>query len=117
MPDEKKMDGKQPPSTTEQFENLVSSGIGRYILRLYVSGATPKSLRAIDNIKRICETELTDRYSLEVIDVYQQPELLAQDQVIAAPTLIRQLPMPIRKLVGDLEDTEHVLKGLDLVKP
>jgi circadian clock protein KaiB len=115
MPEKKAKSGKEPLSRTEQFEALASSAV-RYVLRLYVSGATPKSLRAINNIKRICETELKDRYSLEVIDVYQQPELLAQDQVIAAPTLIRQLPIPIRKLVGDLEDSEHVLKGLDLVK-
>ena len=115
MPEKNKKADESPISRTEQFEALASSE-PRYVLRLYVSGATPKSLRAINNIKRICEDELKDRYSLEVIDVYQQPELLAQDQVIAAPTLIRQLPAPIRKLVGDLENNEHVLKGLDLVK-
>jgi circadian clock protein KaiB len=113
---EKKEDGQQPLSRTEEFEALATSETGHYILRLYVSGATPRSMRAIDNIKRICETTLKDHYTLEVIDVYQQPEMVTQDQVVAAPTLIRQLPMPVRKLVGDLEDSEHVLKGLDLVK-
>ncbi len=115
MPEKKRTAKSAPVSRTREFEQALKTGARRYILRLYVSGATPKSLRAIRNISRICETTLEGRYSLEVIDVYQQPELLAEDQVIAAPTLIRQLPLPVRKLIGDLEDKENVLKGLDLI--
>jgi circadian clock protein KaiB len=88
----------------------------RYLLRLYVVGATPRSQRAIANLREICETELAGRYELEVIDIYQQPTLGAGEQIIAAPTLIRKLPLPVRRLVGDMSDREHVLLGLD-IKP
>src|SRR5689334_11383573 len=73
-----------------------------YVLRLYVTGATPKSARAISNLKAICEEHLQGRYSLEVIDVYQQPELAQEANIIAMPTLVKQLPSPLRRLVGDL---------------
>ncbi len=85
-----------------------------YILRLYVAGTTPLSLRAITNMKRICEDHLRDRYDLEVIDIYQQPSLAEGEQIIAVPTLVKQLPAPLRRLIGDLSDTHHVLVGLDL---
>ena len=85
-----------------------------YLLRLYVVGATPRSQRAIANLREICETELAGRYELEVIDIYQQPTLGAGEQIIAAPTLIRKLPLPVRRLVGDMSDREHVLLGLDI---
>ncbi len=86
----------------------------KYVLRLYVTGATPQSIRAITNIKKICEEYLKNRYSLEIIDIYQQPSLAEGDQIIAAPTLIKKLPGPLKKLIGDLSNTEKVLLGLDL---
>lgn len=85
-----------------------------YLLRLYVTGSTPRSSRSIFNIRTLCEDRLLGRYKLEVIDIYQQPELARQEQIIAAPTLIKRLPLPLRKLVGDLSDSERVLAGLDL---
>lgn len=86
----------------------------KYILRLYVAGMTPNSLRAIDNIKKICEEHLQGRYELEVIDLYQQPVLAKGEQIIAAPTLIKKLPLPLRKVIGDMTNVERVLVGLDL---
>ncbi len=85
-----------------------------YLLRLYVTGATPKSLRAVDKIKAICEQHLKGRYHLEVIDIYQQPVLAAGEQIVAAPTLVKQLPAPLRRFIGDMADTERILLGLDL---
>jgi circadian clock protein KaiB len=86
----------------------------RYVLRLFVAGATPKSVRAIANIKKICEENLKGRYVLDVIDLYQQPQLAQGDQIIAVPTLIKKLPPPLRRIIGDLSNTERVLVGLDL---
>ncbi|MFH1025170.1 MAG: circadian clock KaiB family protein [Nitrospirota bacterium] len=86
----------------------------RYVLRLYVAGTTPKSVRAIENIKRICEEFLKGRYDLEVVDIYQQPVLAKGEQIIAAPTLIKKLPLPLRKFIGDMSATERILVGLDL---
>lgn len=86
----------------------------RYLLRLYVAGQTPKSLSAIANIKKICEENLQGRYELEVIDLYQQPQLAQGDQIIALPTLIKKIPPPLRRIIGDLSDTERVLVGLDI---
>ena len=85
-----------------------------YVLRLYVAGTTSKSIRAVANIKEICETSLKNRYDLEVIDIYQQPVLVKGEQIIAAPTLVKQLPLPLRKFIGDMSDTERILVGLDL---
>lgn len=85
----------------------------KYVLRLYVTGTTPKSQAAISNIKRICENELKGRYDLKVIDIYQQPALAQGEQIVAAPTLIKRLPLPLRRIVGDLSDVERVLFGLD----
>ena len=85
-----------------------------YLLRLYVTGVTPKSLRAIKNLKRICEEHLKGRYHLEVIDIYQQPVLAAGDHIIAAPTLVKHLPAPLRRFIGDMANTERILLGLDL---
>lgn len=87
----------------------------RYVLKLYVTGATARSLRAITNIKAICEQYLKGRYDLEVVDIYRRPALLRRDQIVAVPTLIKKLPVPLRFLVGDLSRTEQVLQGLDLV--
>jgi circadian clock protein KaiB len=88
----------------------------RYVLRLYVAGQTPKSVLAITNIRRICEEELQGQYDLQVIDLYQQPQLAQGEQIIAVPTLIKKLPPPLRRIIGDMSDTERVLVGLDLRK-
>jgi circadian clock protein KaiB len=86
----------------------------RYVLRLYVTGMTPRSTRAVENVRTICETHLHGRYDLEVIDIYQQPTLAKGEQIIAAPTLVKKLPLPLRRVIGDLSSTERVLVGLDL---
>jgi len=86
----------------------------RYVLRLYVTGMTPRSTRAVENVRTICEEHLHGRYDLEVIDIYQQPTLAKGEQIIAAPTLVKKLPLPLRRVIGDLSSTERVLVGLDL---
>lgn len=87
-----------------------------YILRLLVSGATPKSIEAIENIKKICEEYVPNQHELEVIDIYQQPQLATAERVVAAPTLVKKFPPPLRKLIGSLSDTEQALKKLGLEK-
>ena len=84
-------------------------------LRLYVAGQTPKSLAAFTNLKRLCEEHLKGRYTIEVIDLVENPQLAKDDQILALPTLVRKLPSPMRKIIGDLSNTEHVLVGLDLI--
>lgn len=86
----------------------------RYVLRMYIAGATPRSQQSIQNIRRICDEHLHGRYDLEVIDVYQQPTLAEGEQIVAAPTLIRHLPLPLRRFIGDMSDTDRILVGLDL---
>lgn len=86
----------------------------KYLLRLYVTGTTSKSVRAIQNVRRICEAHLQGRYELEVIDLYKNLPLARGDQIVAAPTLIKRLPAPLRKLIGDMSDEQRVLVGLDL---
>jgi circadian clock protein KaiB len=86
----------------------------KYVLRLYVSGSTLKSALAVKNIKRICEQHLKSRYDLEVIDIYQQPNLARDEQIVAVPTLIKRLPPPLRRVIGDLSNVKKVLLGLDL---
>ena len=88
----------------------------RYVLRLYIAGQTPKSVNAIANLKKICEENLQGRYELDVIDLYQQPQLAQGEQIIALPTLIRKLPPPLRRIIGDMSNTERVLVGLDIRK-
>ena len=83
-------------------------------LRLYVAGVTPNSLTAFENLKRLCEEHLSGRYRIEVVDLLEQPQLAKGDQILAIPTLVRRLPPPLRKIIGDLSDTERVLVGLDL---
>jgi circadian clock protein KaiB len=83
-------------------------------LRLYVAGTTPRSVAALENLKRVCETHLAGRYSIEVIDLLVNPRLAAGDQILAVPTLVRKVPEPIRKIIGDLSDEERVLVGLDV---
>jgi circadian clock protein KaiB len=86
----------------------------KYLLKLYVTGLTPQSVRAIDNLKEICESYLKGRYCLEIIDLYKNPSLAKGEQIIAAPTLIKKLPLPIRRIIGDMSNTERLLVGLDL---
>ena len=88
----------------------------RYVLRLYVSGMTPRSARAVKNLQAICDEYLQGRYDLEVVDIYQQPVLTKGEQIIAAPTLIKKLPLPMRRIIGDMSNKERVLLGLDLVR-
>lgn len=91
-----------------------STGAADYRLRLYVAGQTPKSLTAFANLKKICDEHLKGRYELEIIDLLQKPQLARGDQILAIPTLVRRLPEPVKKVIGDLSNTERVLVGLDL---
>lgn len=93
---------------------LEQDGEKIYLLRLYVAGQTRKSLTAFANLKRICEEHLQGRYKIEVVDLLEKPQLAKGDQILAIPTLVRQLPPPLKKIIGDLSDTERVLVGLDL---
>ena len=111
------MVNREPLDRADEFERAIASAgesHQRYVLRLYVTGSTPRSSRAIQNIRAICEKHLHGRYDLEVIDIHQQPVLARGEQIIAAPTLIKKLPAPLRKVVGDLSDSDRVLMGLDL---
>ena len=107
---------KKDSGTTETFEKLVAAPPPdeRYVLRLYVTGMTPRSTEAFAAIKALCEERLKGRYDLEVIDIYQHPQLAIDEQIIAVPTLVKKLPAPLRRLVGDLSNKERVLLGLDL---
>lgn len=87
---------------------------GHYHLRLYVAGQTVKSVAALANLKRVCEEHLAGRYDLEVIDLIEKPSLAAGDQILAIPTLVRRLPAPLKRIIGDLSNTEKVLVGLDI---
>ena len=103
---------------TEAFEEALRGGAlrrAKYILRLYVSGSSTRSLKAVQNLKRICEEHLPD-YDLEVIDIYENPTAAREEQIIAAPTLVKSLPHPLRKFVGDLSNTQKILIGLDIYK-
>jgi len=105
-------------SATEAFEEALKGGAlrrAKYILRLYVSGSSTRSLKAVQNLKRICEEHLPD-YDLEVIDIYENPTAAREEQIIAAPTLVKSLPHPLRKFVGDLSNTQKILIGLDIYK-
>jgi circadian clock protein KaiB len=86
----------------------------KFLLKLYVAGSTPRATLAIENLRRICESDLAGRYDLEIIDVLEHPELAEQDKILATPTLIKQLPPPLRRVIGDLSDSEKVLLGLEL---
>jgi len=101
--------------STEDFEKAVIAPLaGKYILRLYVAGATDRSRRAILRVRQLCETELKGNYELKVIDVYQQPILARDGQIVATPTLVRRLPKPVRRLIGNLSNTSGLFVGLDL---
>jgi circadian clock protein KaiB len=85
-----------------------------FLLRLYVAGQTPKSIRAFENLQEICRTHLGDQYRIEIVDLLENPQLARGDQIVAVPTLVRRLPPPIKKIIGDLSDSERVIVGLDL---
>ena len=118
-----KGNGKDPlksklRNTTEAFEEALKGPVlkrAKYILRLYVTGSSARSLRAVHNLKKICEEHLPD-YDLEVIDIYENPTAAREEQIIAAPTLVKKLPRPLRKFVGDLSNTQKILIGLDIYK-
>ena len=95
---------------------MSESGKDKYLLRLYITGTTSRSVLALTNLKKICEEYLEGRYELEVIDLYRMPSLAKDEQIIAAPTLIKKLPLPFRRIIGDMSDVEKVLMGLDLRK-
>ena len=98
----------------KQQKNPAEAKSDKWILRLYVAGSTPQSVHAIANIKKICEEHLKGRYDLEVIDLYKKPNLAKGEQIIAVPTLLKKLPLPLRRIIGDLSNLECVLIGLDL---
>jgi len=101
--------------TAKAYEKAIAeAGQQRYVLRLYVTGMTRRSTEAITNIKSLCEEHLHGRYDLEVIDIYQRPHLAHDEQIVAVPTLVKKLPEPLRRWIGDLSDLQSVLLGLDL---
>ena len=108
-----RLTGRNIRATFERAAEDIDSQ--RYVLKLYVTGKTPRSTRAVENLRAICDEYLEGRYDLEVIDIYQQPALLAGEQIIAAPTLVKKHPLPMRRLVGDMSNRARVLVGLDLV--
>jgi circadian clock protein KaiB len=106
-------------SATEAFETALNAGAlrrAKYILRLYVTGSSARSLKAVYNLRKLCEEHLPDDYDLEVIDINENPDAAREEQIIAAPTLVRKLPKPLRKFVGDLSNTQKILVGLDIYK-
>lgn len=103
-----------PVGTSIEEHSAQQTGEGCWQLRLYVAGQTQKSLAAIANLHKICDEHLQGRYRIEVIDLLKQPQLAAGDQILAVPTLVRNLPPPLRKIIGDLSNTERVLVGLDI---
>jgi len=103
------------PSATESMEKaLAKQSTEKYVLKLYITGMTPRSQEALRNIKKIMRDNFGDNYELEVIDIYQQPTLAKDDQIIAVPTLIKKLPSPLRRLIGDLSQEDRIILGLDL---
>ena len=112
----KRKSGKTSDEVKE-FEEALSrqASAERYVLSLFVTGSTPKSLRAIQNMRALCEERLHDRYKLKVIDIYQHPEHIKAEQIVVTPTLIKKLPLPLRKLIGDLSNKDRLLLGLDVV--
>jgi circadian clock protein KaiB len=97
-------------------DSLGAESAARYHLRLFVAGTTPRSARAIRNIRAICEDNLQGRYDLEVVDIYQHPEQIKPEQIVVIPTLVKEQPLPLRKMIGDLSNKEQVLIGLDIVR-
>ena len=116
------MSKKKPHDAPATFQDAIKdfemalqdTDKGNYVLRLYVSGMTPNSLRAVENVRKICAEHLEGRYQLEIIDIYQQPIFAKEGQIVAAPTLVKELPPPLRKFIGDMSQTERILLGLDV---
>jgi len=108
---------KQHKDSSDDFERALTEKdqVG-YLLLLYVSGMTPRSVAAITNIKNICVKNLKNRYEIEIIDTLQKPQMVKEDHILALPTLIKKLPLPLRRIIGDLSDTDRVLVALDLVE-
>ena len=104
-----------PPKPASPTPIPAKAKLETYILRLYVAGQTPKSIAALVNLKKICEEYLEGRYQIQVVDLLENPQLASGDQILAIPTLVRKLPLPVRKIIGDLSNTERVLIGLDLI--
>ncbi len=101
--------------SAQAFErSLAKASLQKYVLRLYISGMTPAATRAISNLRSICEQYLSGRYELQIVDVYQQPVLARDEQILAAPTLVKKLPLPLRRIIGDMSNKDRVLLGLDL---
>ena len=100
----------------KEFEEVLcrKPGARRYIMSLFVTGSTPRSLRAIQNIRALCEERLYGCYELRVIDIYQHPEQIKSEQIVVTPTLVKKLPLPLRKLIGDLSNKDRLLLGLDI---
>ena len=110
------MDDVKIKDSIREFEAAMKGASeGTYILRLFITGMTPASMRAIENIRAICRDHLQGRFELEVIDIYKHPELAKEAQILASPTLIKKLPLPLRRFIGDLSDVEKILAGLDVV--
>ncbi len=112
----KTSDGSGHRRLVERRKRAVKSGSDKWILRLYVAGQTNKAVTALNNLKLICEEQLKDRYHIEVIDLLKNPKLARDNQILAVPTLVRKLPLPVRNIIGDLSDKERVLVGLDLIE-
>ena len=109
------MPKKKVYNSTQAFEGArVAPQKKPYVLKLYVTGTTPQSVRAIANVKKLCELHLKGRYELDVVDLYQQPQLARGEQIIAAPTLIKKMPLPERRMIGDMSQSQRVLDGLAL---
>ena len=110
-----KLKPRKTISATDRFEEaIVRSVRDKYILRLYITGMTPRSQEALRKLKKVCHEYMSDNYELEVIDIYQQPVLAKGDQIIAVPTLIKKLPLPLRRMIGDFSQEDRIVLGLDL---
>jgi circadian clock protein KaiB len=103
------------PSIGDRLRQAADAAAQRYDFRLYISGLTPRSTRAVETVRRICDEHLAGRYSLEIIDVYQQPASARRDQIVATPTLVRRLPAPVRRFIGELADADRLLERLGVV--
>ncbi len=108
-----------PARTNKQTKAMIAAAKemehARYVLRLYVAGMTPRSAEAIRRVTEFCERHLADRYELEIVDIYQKPALMKGEQIVAVPTLVKQLPAPLRRFIGDMHDEEKLLFGMDVV--
>lgn len=112
----KTSDGPGRRRLLERSTHAAKSGSDRWVLRLYVAGQTAKAVTALNNLKLICEEQLKGQYHIEVIDLLKNPKLARDNQILAVPTLVRKLPLPVRNIIGDLSDTERVLVGLDIIE-